>query len=201
MWLGFCCCLFLWYLVFFVLVINICRLLCWDSEFVVLVLYFSVYFYLCSFNYSLFFVFFSVCESFLSLSILVSIVRSHGSDYFQSSSMLKFLCFLFFYHFLPFSAFCWIVCSLLFLFLLFIFLYSFCIFLFFTLLFFVSFLFIFSFIVFLSFLFFFIVFVSFLFYLYCFCFFCLFIFPLLFLFILFFFIDFLFLLFIFVYCF
>jgi NADH-ubiquinone oxidoreductase chain 4L len=59
----------------------------------VLVLYFSIYFYLCSFNYSLFFVVyflvFSVCEASLGLSILVSIIRSHGNDYFQSYSVLN----------------------------------------------------------------------------------------------------------------
>nr|AQP29232.1 NADH dehydrogenase subunit 4L [Microtermes sp. B TB-2017] len=62
-------------------------------EFIVLVLYFSVYLYLCSFNYSLFFVVyflvFSVCEGSLGLSILVSMVRSYGNDYFQSYSVLQ----------------------------------------------------------------------------------------------------------------
>ena len=58
-------------------------------EVVVLVLCFPIYLYLCSFNYSLFFVvyslvFFSVCEGSLGLSILVSMIRSHGNDYFQS---------------------------------------------------------------------------------------------------------------------
>ena len=55
-------------------------------QFVVLVLYFSTYFYLCNFNYSLFFVayflvLFFVCEGSLGLSILVSIIRSHRNDY------------------------------------------------------------------------------------------------------------------------
>ena len=62
-------------------------------EFVVLVLYFSIYFYLCRFNYSLFFVVyfwvFSICEGSLGLSILVSIIRIHGNDYFQSYSVLQ----------------------------------------------------------------------------------------------------------------
>nr|YP_009104743.1 NADH dehydrogenase subunit 4L [Macrotermes natalensis]AIT76167.1 NADH dehydrogenase subunit 4L [Macrotermes natalensis] len=62
-------------------------------EFIVLVLYFSVYYYLCNFNFSLFFVVyflvFSVCEGSLGLSILVSMVRSHGNDYFQSYSVLQ----------------------------------------------------------------------------------------------------------------
>ena len=49
-----------------------------------LVLYFALYLYLCNFNYSLFFVvyflvFFSVCEGSLGLSILVSMIRSHGN--------------------------------------------------------------------------------------------------------------------------
>ena len=58
-----------------------------------LVLYFSMYFYLCNFNYSLFFVVyflvFSLCEGSLDLSILVSMIRSHGNDYFQSYRVLK----------------------------------------------------------------------------------------------------------------
>jgi NADH-ubiquinone oxidoreductase chain 4L len=62
-------------------------------EFVVLVLYFSIYFYLCRFNYNLFFVVyflgFSVCEGSLGLSVLVSMIRSHGNDYFQSYSILQ----------------------------------------------------------------------------------------------------------------
>jgi NADH-ubiquinone oxidoreductase chain 4L len=62
-------------------------------EFVVLVLYFSIYFYLCSFNYSLFvvvyFLVFYVSEGSLDLSILVSIIRSHENDYFQYYSVLK----------------------------------------------------------------------------------------------------------------
>jgi len=62
-------------------------------EFVVLVLYISIYFYLCSFNCSIFFVVyfvvFFVCEGSLGLSILVSIILSHGNDYFQSYSILQ----------------------------------------------------------------------------------------------------------------
>lgn len=62
-------------------------------EFIVLVLYLSVYFYLCGFNHRLFFVvyflIFSVCEGSLGLSILVSIIRSHGNDYFRSYRVLQ----------------------------------------------------------------------------------------------------------------
>nr|YP_010946410.1 NADH dehydrogenase subunit 4L [Haplosymploce aurantiaca]WGO57128.1 NADH dehydrogenase subunit 4L [Haplosymploce aurantiaca] len=62
-------------------------------EFVVLILYVVLYNYLNSFNYELFFsmVFltFSVCEGALGLSILVSMIRSYGNDYFQTYSMLQ----------------------------------------------------------------------------------------------------------------
>ena len=59
-----------------------------------LVLYFAIYFFLCRFNYSLFFVVyflvFSACEGSLDLSILVSIIRHHGNVYFQSYSVLQY---------------------------------------------------------------------------------------------------------------
>nr|YP_010826790.1 NADH dehydrogenase subunit 4L [Porotermes planiceps]UYX57307.1 NADH dehydrogenase subunit 4L [Porotermes planiceps]WHM51962.1 NADH dehydrogenase subunit 4L [Porotermes planiceps] len=62
-------------------------------EFIVLVLFLVIYFYLCIFNYELFFLVvflvFSVCEGVLGLSILVSMIRSYGNDYFQSCSMLQ----------------------------------------------------------------------------------------------------------------
>nr|WGO58181.1 NADH dehydrogenase subunit 4L [Centrocolumna ericea] len=62
-------------------------------EFIVLILYLILYSYLNSFNYELFFsmVFltFSVCEGALGLSILVSMIRSYGNDYFQTYSMLQ----------------------------------------------------------------------------------------------------------------
>nr|UXD79086.1 NADH dehydrogenase subunit 4L [Stolotermes victoriensis] len=62
-------------------------------EFIVLILFLVIYFYLCNFNYELFFsvifLVFSVCEGALGLSILVSVIRSYGNDYFQSCSMLQ----------------------------------------------------------------------------------------------------------------
>nr|AVN67376.1 NADH dehydrogenase subunit 4L [Diploptera punctata] len=62
-------------------------------EFIVLSLYLIMYFYLISFNYELYFsmVFltFSVCEGALGLSILVSMIRSYGNDFFNSYSMLQ----------------------------------------------------------------------------------------------------------------
>nr|YP_009250762.1 NADH dehydrogenase subunit 4L [Rhinotermes hispidus]AMX23115.1 NADH dehydrogenase subunit 4L [Rhinotermes hispidus]URH16771.1 NADH dehydrogenase subunit 4L [Rhinotermes hispidus] len=62
-------------------------------EFIVLALYLFLYYYFCSFSFNLYFVVyflvFSVCESSLGLSILVSMIRSHGNDYFQSYSVLQ----------------------------------------------------------------------------------------------------------------
>nr|AVN67641.1 NADH dehydrogenase subunit 4L [Parcoblatta divisa] len=62
-------------------------------EFIVLILYMILYNYLNMFNYELFFsmifLTFSVCEGSLGLSILVSMIRSYGNDYFQTFSMLQ----------------------------------------------------------------------------------------------------------------
>nr|YP_010946332.1 NADH dehydrogenase subunit 4L [Anisolampra panfilovi]WGO57050.1 NADH dehydrogenase subunit 4L [Anisolampra panfilovi] len=62
-------------------------------EFIVLVLYTILYNYLSFFNYELYFsmVFltFSVCEGALGLSILVSMIRSYGNDFFNAYSMLQ----------------------------------------------------------------------------------------------------------------
>nr|URX52659.1 NADH dehydrogenase subunit 4L [Kalotermes hilli] len=62
-------------------------------EFMVLILFIIIYFYLCMFNYELYFVMlflvFSVCEGSLGLSILVSMIRGFGNDYFQSCSVLQ----------------------------------------------------------------------------------------------------------------
>nr|YP_010620937.1 NADH dehydrogenase subunit 4L [Bundoksia longissima]WAX39268.1 NADH dehydrogenase subunit 4L [Bundoksia longissima] len=62
-------------------------------EFIVLVLFLMLCIYLNSFNYELFFsmifLTFSVCEGALGLSILVSMIRSYGNDYFQSYIMLQ----------------------------------------------------------------------------------------------------------------
>nr|AVN67912.1 NADH dehydrogenase subunit 4L [Lobopterella dimidiatipes] len=62
-------------------------------EFIVLVLYMMLYLYLNMFNYeyffSMIFLSFSVCEGSLGLSILVSMIRSYGNDYFRTYSMLQ----------------------------------------------------------------------------------------------------------------
>nr|AML26376.1 NADH dehydrogenase subunit 4L [Staphylinidae sp. BMNH 1274633] len=61
-------------------------------EFIVLSLYFMLVVYLSSFMYETYFCMIfltlSVCEGVLGLSILVSLIRSHGNDYFQSFSVL-----------------------------------------------------------------------------------------------------------------
>nr|YP_010838224.1 NADH dehydrogenase subunit 4L [Sternocampsus coriaceus]WGF20851.1 NADH dehydrogenase subunit 4L [Sternocampsus coriaceus] len=61
-------------------------------EFIVLSLYFGIFiflsFYLFEFYFSMIFLTMSVCEGALGLSILVSMIRSYGNDYFQSFSIL-----------------------------------------------------------------------------------------------------------------
>nr|WJW73797.1 NADH dehydrogenase subunit 4L [Pseudomicrodon sp.] len=61
-------------------------------EFLVLSLYLMLFFYLIFMNYemyfSMIFLTFSVCEGALGLSILVSMIRMYGNDYFQSFSVL-----------------------------------------------------------------------------------------------------------------
>nr|URX53276.1 NADH dehydrogenase subunit 4L [Calcaritermes sp.]URX53354.1 NADH dehydrogenase subunit 4L [Calcaritermes sp.] len=62
-------------------------------EFMVLVLFIVTYYYLCFFSHELYFVMlflvFSVCEGSLGLSVLVSLIRGFGNDYFQSYSVLQ----------------------------------------------------------------------------------------------------------------
>nr|QXG19263.1 NADH dehydrogenase subunit 4L [Drosophila heteroneura]QXG19497.1 NADH dehydrogenase subunit 4L [Drosophila planitibia]QXG19536.1 NADH dehydrogenase subunit 4L [Drosophila silvestris] len=61
-------------------------------EFLVLILFFLLFIYLNMLNYenyfSMMFLTFSVCEGALGLSILVSMIRTHGNDYFQSFSIM-----------------------------------------------------------------------------------------------------------------
>nr|QNP09853.1 NADH dehydrogenase subunit 4L [Ochthebius sp. IBE<ESP> AN164] len=61
-------------------------------EFIILSLYFNMFIYLSYFNneyyFSMIFMSMSVCEGALGLSLLVSLIRSHGNDYFQSFSIL-----------------------------------------------------------------------------------------------------------------
>lgn len=61
-------------------------------EFIVLLIFFLFTMYLIIIDYDLYilivFLVFSVCEGALGLSILVSIIRTHGNDYFQSFNLL-----------------------------------------------------------------------------------------------------------------
>nr|AVN67422.1 NADH dehydrogenase subunit 4L [Gromphadorhina grandidieri] len=62
-------------------------------EFIVLILYVVLYTYLMNFNYELYFMMvfltFSVCEGALGLSILISMIRGYGNDFFGAYSMLQ----------------------------------------------------------------------------------------------------------------
>nr|QNV11581.1 NADH dehydrogenase subunit 4L [Limnophora tigrina] len=61
-------------------------------EYIVLSLFFLLFIYLNFLSFELFFILmfltFSVCEGALGLSILVSMIRTHGNDYFQSLNIL-----------------------------------------------------------------------------------------------------------------
>nr|YP_009040581.1 NADH dehydrogenase subunit 4L [Samia canningi]AEI26137.1 NADH dehydrogenase subunit 4L [Samia ricini]AHX80602.1 NADH dehydrogenase subunit 4L [Samia canningi]UIB41633.1 NADH dehydrogenase subunit 4L [Samia ricini] len=61
-------------------------------EFIVLSIFFILLLYLSFIEYDLYmlmvFLVFTVCEGALGLSILVSMIRTHGNDYFQSFSLL-----------------------------------------------------------------------------------------------------------------
>nr|YP_009919035.1 NADH dehydrogenase subunit 4L [Hylemya vagans]QMP96628.1 NADH dehydrogenase subunit 4L [Hylemya vagans] len=62
-------------------------------EYIVLSLFLLLFIYLNMLNYenffSMMFLVFSVCEGALGLSILVSMIRTHGNDYFQSFNILQ----------------------------------------------------------------------------------------------------------------
>nr|AMP43751.1 NADH dehydrogenase subunit 4L [Leptogaster longicauda] len=61
-------------------------------EFMVLSLFYYMFILFMFFNFesyfSMVFLTFSVCEGALGLSILVSMIRTHGNDYFQTFSIL-----------------------------------------------------------------------------------------------------------------
>lgn len=62
-------------------------------EFIVLVLYLYIFVFLnfiaYDYYYSIIFLTFSVCEGALGLSILVSLIRTYGNDYFQTYNILQ----------------------------------------------------------------------------------------------------------------
>nr|UAT98101.1 NADH dehydrogenase subunit 4L [Laothoe amurensis] len=61
-------------------------------EFIVLSIFFFMLVFLMMIDYDMYmlmvFLVFSVCEGSLGLSILVSMIRTHGNDYFQSFNLL-----------------------------------------------------------------------------------------------------------------
>nr|YP_010947367.1 NADH dehydrogenase subunit 4L [Endromis versicolora]WGO62392.1 NADH dehydrogenase subunit 4L [Endromis versicolora] len=61
-------------------------------EFIVLGIFFFMLLFLSFIDYDMYmlmvFLVFSVCEGSLGLSLLVSMIRTHGNDYFQSFSLL-----------------------------------------------------------------------------------------------------------------
>nr|YP_010149158.1 NADH dehydrogenase subunit 4L [Ectropis grisescens]QQV70075.1 NADH dehydrogenase subunit 4L [Ectropis grisescens]UOR16956.1 NADH dehydrogenase subunit 4L [Ectropis grisescens] len=61
-------------------------------EFMVLSVFFLLLSYLLMLNYEMYmlmvFLVFTVCEGALGLSILVSMIRTHGNDYFKSFNLL-----------------------------------------------------------------------------------------------------------------
>nr|YP_009110220.1 NADH dehydrogenase subunit 4L [Nomophila noctuella]AIW64981.1 NADH dehydrogenase subunit 4L [Nomophila noctuella] len=61
-------------------------------EFIVLSIFFFLVLFLMYIEYDMYmlmvFLVFSVCEGALGLSILVSMIRTHGNDYFQSFNLL-----------------------------------------------------------------------------------------------------------------
>nr|AOY39353.1 NADH dehydrogenase subunit 4L [Nosodendron sp. BMNH 840466] len=61
-------------------------------EFIILSLYMLIFIYLNLYDFevyfSMLFLTMSVCESALGLSILVSLIRTHGNDYFQALTIL-----------------------------------------------------------------------------------------------------------------
>nr|YP_010328141.1 NADH dehydrogenase subunit 4L [Zeugodacus strigifinis]UJH19471.1 NADH dehydrogenase subunit 4L [Zeugodacus strigifinis] len=62
-------------------------------EYIVLNLFLLLFIFLNLMDYNMFFsmmfLTFSVCEGALGLSILVSMIRTHGNDYFQSFNILQ----------------------------------------------------------------------------------------------------------------
>nr|YP_010166682.1 NADH dehydrogenase subunit 4L [Mystonectes coelamboides]QRV62773.1 NADH dehydrogenase subunit 4L [Mystonectes coelamboides] len=62
-----------------------------SMEFIILSIYILLFMFLSYFDYqyyfSMMFLVFCVCESVLGLSILVSLIRTHGNDYFFSMNL------------------------------------------------------------------------------------------------------------------
>uniref|UniRef100_A0AAU7LK46 NADH-ubiquinone oxidoreductase chain 4L n=1 Tax=Thalassa montezumae TaxID=3129753 RepID=A0AAU7LK46_9CUCU len=63
-----------------------------SMEFLVISLFILMFFFLIKYDYELYFTMMflslSVCESALGLSLMVSMIRTHGNDYFNSFNLL-----------------------------------------------------------------------------------------------------------------
>nr|AIW06370.1 NADH dehydrogenase subunit 4L [Cheilomenes sexmaculata]QXM14777.1 NADH dehydrogenase subunit 4L [Cheilomenes sexmaculata] len=63
-----------------------------SMEMVILILFFIIFYFLESFNFELYFILIfltmSVCEGVMGLSLMVSMIRSCGNDYFLSLNMM-----------------------------------------------------------------------------------------------------------------
>nr|QOV03308.1 NADH dehydrogenase subunit 4L [Phaonia errans] len=87
--------MFLFMMGTFIFVLNRKHLLSMllSLEYIVLSLFFLLFIYLNMLENQYFFLsmflVFSVCEGVLGLSILVSMIRTHGNDYFQSFNILQ----------------------------------------------------------------------------------------------------------------
>uniref|UniRef100_A0AAU8AU42 NADH-ubiquinone oxidoreductase chain 4L n=1 Tax=Pyrocoelia amplissima TaxID=370598 RepID=A0AAU8AU42_9COLE len=89
---------FLFYIMYLIGTVVFCLkckhllLMLLSIEFIVLSLYFGIYLILSmyhyEYNFMMVFLSMSVCEGALGLSILVSMIRSFGNDYFQSFNVL-----------------------------------------------------------------------------------------------------------------
>nr|AOY39158.1 NADH dehydrogenase subunit 4L [Meropathus sp. BMNH 675618] len=79
-------------LVVFCIKRNHLLLMLLSLEFIVLSLYFNMFIYLSYFMneyyFTMIFMTMSVCEGALGLSLLVSLIRSHGNDYFNNFNIL-----------------------------------------------------------------------------------------------------------------
>nr|ABB81913.1 NADH dehydrogenase subunit 4L [Timema californicum] len=62
-------------------------------EFMILILFYFLYMFMNFFGFDFYFMMIfltlGVCEGSLGLSILVSMIRTHGNDYFQTFSLLQ----------------------------------------------------------------------------------------------------------------
>nr|YP_010987568.1 NADH dehydrogenase subunit 4L [Anotylus hirtulus]WON65974.1 NADH dehydrogenase subunit 4L [Anotylus hirtulus] len=79
-------------LIVFCIMCNHFLMMLLSLEFVMMSLFLGLFFMLLKFNYELYFLMIFmimvVSEGVLGLSILVSIIRTHGNDYLQSFNML-----------------------------------------------------------------------------------------------------------------